>query len=63
MFGPNGPCESSVDLGLLEVYFKSAITDLGFKLDSDLIGQPDKSSGDVQFLSFKATGKSKIFSF
>lgn len=40
-FGPNGPCESSVDLGPLEVYFKPAITDLGFKLNSDLIGQPD----------------------
>uniref|UniRef100_A0A3P9BFF7 Reverse transcriptase domain-containing protein n=1 Tax=Maylandia zebra TaxID=106582 RepID=A0A3P9BFF7_9CICH len=36
VFGPSGPCESSsVVLGSLEVYFKSVVTDLGFKLDSD----------------------------
>uniref|UniRef100_A0A669DR24 Reverse transcriptase domain-containing protein n=1 Tax=Oreochromis niloticus TaxID=8128 RepID=A0A669DR24_ORENI len=36
LFGPSGPCEPpAIDLGPLAEYFKSVVTNLGFKMDSD----------------------------
>ncbi|XP_034562467.1 uncharacterized protein LOC117829052, partial [Notolabrus celidotus] len=63
VFGPSGPCElPPVDLGPLAVYFKSKVSNLGFKLDSDFkMDQQISSIVKSSFFHIRQLAKVKPF--